>query len=250
MGLDWPTMETGKERTIKRYTPGQVVKRLAALYGAPEWTPHGDPLTELVLTILSQHTSDTNSGRAFMNLKQRFPTWESLLGADEAEIIEAIQAGGLARQKAPRIKAAFNEIVARNGSLDLENVRTMKTAEARTWLTSLHGVGPKTAACILLFALGKPALPVDTHVHRVATRLGFIPSGMSADRAHAILEAAVPKRLHYAFHISLIKHGRRTCRARRPFCSQCPLLKRCPDGRRRLASGDFDTRVLTEAFVT
>jgi endonuclease-3 len=132
----------------------------------------------------------------------------------------------------------------------MENVRTMETSEARTWLTSLPGVGPKTAACILLFALGKPALPVDTHVHRVAMRLGLIPTGMTAEIAHAVLEAAVPKRLHYAFHISLIKHGRRVCRARRPFCSQCPLLKRCLDGQRRLASGDFDTRMLNETFVS
>jgi endonuclease-3 len=230
------------------YAPREVVSRLEVLYGPAEWRPHHDPLTELVLTILSQHTSDTNSGRAFMRLKQRFPRWEDLLNASEGEIEEAIRVGGLAAQKAPRIKAALAEIVARNGSLDLENVRTMEVDEARRWLVSLNGVGPKTAACILLFALGKPALPVDTHVFRVASRLGLVPAGMNVEKAHGHLEKLVPKKLHYAFHISLIKHGRRICRAPRPFCPQCPLQKRCPEGQKRLKSGEFAVMDLAAAF--
>jgi endonuclease III len=183
-----------------------------------------------------------------MRLKQRFPAWQDLLEASESEIADAIQVGGLAAQKAPRIKAALEEIVARNGELTLQNVRTMPVNKGRDWLISLNGVGPKTAACILLFSFGKPALPVDTHVHRVAGRLGLIPQGMNAEKAHAHLEALVPKKLHYAFHISLIKHGRRICRAQRPFCPQCPLQKRCPDGQRRLKSGDFAVTDLSAAF--
>lgn len=183
-----------------------------------------------------------------MRLKERFPTWEGLLEASEAEIVQAIQVGGLAAQKAPRIKAALQEIFERRGSLDLENVRTMPLEKARGWLTSLHGVGPKTAACVLLFAFGRPALPVDTHVFRVARRLALIPEGMNVEKAHVHLEKLVPKRLHYAFHISLIKHGRRLCRAQRPFCPQCPLLKRCPDGQARLQSGDFATADLSRPF--
>jgi endonuclease-3 len=225
--------------SARPYSPREVVSRLEILYGPAEWRPHHDPLTELVLTILSQHTSDTNSGRAFMRLKQRFPRWEDVLAASEGEIAEAIKVGGLAAQKAPRIKAALAEIVARNGSLDLENIREMPVKQAREWLVSLNGVGPKTAACILLFAYGKPALPVDTHVYRVARRLGLVPEGMNVEKAHTHLEQLVPKKLHYAFHISLIKHGRRLCRAQRPFCGQCPLKGRCPDGQRRLKSGDF-----------
>jgi endonuclease III len=235
--------------TLRPFSPREIVTRLRLLYGPSEWLPHHDALTELVLTILSQHTSDTNSGRAFMRLKERFPRWEMLLDAPESEIVEAIQVGGLAAQKAPRIKAALQEIVQRQGSLDLENVRTMPLEKARTYLTSLHGVGPKTAACILLFAFGRPALPVDTHVYRVAQRLGLVPAGMNVEKAHAHLERLVPKKLHYSFHISLIKHGRRLCRAQRPFCPQCPLHKRCPEGLARLASGDFAVADLTEAFA-
>jgi endonuclease-3 len=231
------------------YSPREVVTKLAVLYGPSEWQPHHEPLAELVLTILSQHTSDTNSGRAFMRLKERFPAWEDVLAADESEIAAAIQVGGLAAQKAPRIKAALAEIAARNGSLDLENVRQMPVEEARKWLVSLNGVGPKTAACILLFSFGKPALPVDTHVYRVAKRLGLIPSEMNVEKAHAHLKALVPGKLHYAFHISLIKHGRRICRAQRPFCPQCPLKKRCPEGQRRLKSGDFAETPLDAAFA-
>ncbi|HET9199706.1 MAG TPA: endonuclease III [Dehalococcoidia bacterium] len=236
--------------STRPYSPREVVSKLEVLYGPAEWLAHHDALTELVLTILSQHTSDTNSGRAFMRLKLQFPTWEDVLAASEEEIAEAIKVGGLAAQKAPRIKAALAEIVARNGSLDLENVRAMPVHEAREWLVSLKGVGPKTAACILLFAYGKPALPVDTHVYRVAGRLGLVPEGMNVEKAHAHLEALVPKKLHYAFHISLIKHGRRLCRAQRPFCPQCPLQKRCPDGQRRLKSGDFAVMALDVPFAS
>jgi endonuclease-3 len=188
-------------------------------------------MSELVLTILSQNTSDTNSGRAFMRLKQRFATWEDLLAAGPDDIAPAIQAGGLARIKAPRIKGILDEVWGRLGSFDLMFLRDLPLEEAKAWLRSLPGVGPKTAACVLMFALGRPALPVDTHVHRVAQRLALVPSKAGAADAHDILEAILEPDEIYPFHISLIKHGRRLCRAQRPLCPECPLLDGCPHGR-------------------
>jgi endonuclease-3 len=217
-------------KRINTFLPSEITHRLAALYGEPVWRPHGDPMSELVLTILSQNTSDTNSGRAFMQLKQRFPTWESLLVADPEDIVPAIQAGGLARIKAPRIKAALVAVHEKRGSFDLEFLRDLPLDEAKAWLRELNGVGPKTAACVLMFALGRPALPVDTHVHRVAQRLGLVTSKAGAAEAHDILEAILEPDEIYPFHISLIKHGRRLCRAQRPLCERCPLLDGCPAG--------------------
>jgi endonuclease-3 len=214
----------------KSLPPAEITGRLATLYGDPVWRPHGDPMSELVLTILSQNTSDTNSGRAFMRLKQRFATWEDLLAADPDDIIPAIQAGGLARIKAPRIKAILDEVWGRLGSFDLMFLKDVPIDEAKAWLRSLPGVGPKTAACVLMFALGRPALPVDTHVHRVAQRLGLVPAKAGAAEAHDILEAVLKAEEIYPFHISLIKHGRRICRAQRPLCERCPLLDGCPAG--------------------
>ncbi|HXG41278.1 MAG TPA: endonuclease III [Dehalococcoidia bacterium] len=216
--------------TVAALSPEEIVRRLSALYGAPEWRPHGDPLTELVLTILSQNTSDANSGRAFMRLRARFPTWESLLSADPADIEEAIRIGGLSQVKAVRIKALLGEVVAQRGSLDLSFLREMPPDRARAWLEALPGVGPKTAACVLLFSLGLPALPVDTHVHRVALRLGLVPPRTPPAKAQALLEEWVPPELHYQFHVLLIRHGRRLCRAQRPLCPRCPLLDACPYG--------------------
>jgi len=215
----------------------EITRRLSALYGDPLWRPHGDPMSELVLTILSQNTSDTNSGRAFMRLKQRFPIWEDLLGADPDDIIPAIQVGGLARIKAPRIKAILDEVWGRLGSFDLMFLKDLTMDEAKVWLRSLPGVGPKTAACVLMFALGRPALPVDTHVHRVAQRLGLVPPKAGAAESHDILEAILKPEEVYPFHISLIKHGRRICRAQRPLCERCPLLDGCPVGQEYVGVG-------------
>jgi endonuclease-3 len=187
-------------------------------------------MSELVLTILSQNTSDANSGRAFMRLRSRFGRWEELVAAEPDEIVLAIQAGGLARTKAPRIKAILEEVWGRLGSFDLMFLKERPLDEAKAWLRSLPGVGPKTAACVLMFALGRPALPVDTHVHRVAQRLGLVPAQAGAAEAHDILEAILEPEEIYPFHISLIKHGRRICRAQRPLCERCPLLDGCPAG--------------------
>src|SRR2546422_9524276 len=217
-------------RRTPRLSPAEIVERLSVLYGEPAWRPHGDPVTELVLTILSQNTSDANSGRAFMRLRQRFPDWEMLLAARAEEIETAIAVGGLARIKAPRIKASVEAIREKRGSLDLGFLQALPLPEAKEWLRELNGVGPKTAACILMFALGRPALPVDTHVHRVAQRLGLVPAKAGAAQAHDILEAILEPDEVYAFHISLIKHGRRICRAQQPLCERCPLLDGCPAG--------------------
>jgi len=211
----------------------EIIARLDDAYGIPEWRPHRDPLSELVLTILSQNTSDSNSGRAFVRLLDAFPSWEAVMHAPLAELIAAIQPGGLAPTKAPRIQAVLRDIKERRGDFDLGFLAELPLDEARAWLGSLHGVGPKTVACVLLFALGRPAMPVDTHVFRVAQRLALIPmragkAAMTPEKAHALLEAAVPEAEYYAFHIGLIKHGRRTCAALRPLCDACVLRDLCP----------------------
>lgn len=208
--------------------PGVIIERLSEVYGYPHHLPSGDPVAELVLTVLSQNTSDTNSGRAFIQLMRRFPSWDALADAPVEEIAEAIQVGGLAQQKAPRIKRILEEVRRRSPGWDLGFLAVEPMDEARAWLRSLPGVGPKTAACVLLFALNRPAMPVDTHVERVAKRLGIIPANATAERAHKMLEAWVPPELYYPFHMSLIKHGRRTCHARRPRCADCPLAPQCP----------------------
>lgn len=219
-------------------SPEEIVRRLAEVYGEPVWRPHGDPMTELVLTILSQNTSDTNSGRAFMRLRQAFPDWKALMEAPVSDIEREIAVGGLAKQKAPRIKASLEAIWQARGSFDLEFLRELPLDEAKAWLREMKGVGPKTAACVLMFALGRPALPVDTHVHRVSQRLGYVSDKATAEQAHDVLEAILPLEMIYSFHIMLIKHGRRLCRAQRPLCTECPLLDGCPAGKRfvRLAT--------------
>jgi len=215
---------------LKPYTPDEVVQRLKALYGAPEWRPHGDAMGELVLTLLSQNTADTNSGRAFSRLLQRFPDWTAVLAAPLSEVEDAIRPGGLAPTKAPRLQAMLAEIQQRTGGFDLRFLEDLPVDQAREWLRSLPAVGPKTAACVLLFGLGMPGLPVDTHVHRVSIRLGLVSEKLNPEQAQLELEARVPPSEHYMFHILLIRHGRHMCSARAPACASCPLLERCPSG--------------------
>ena len=201
---------------------------LAGLYGEPVHTPSGDPLAELILTVLSQNTADTNSGRAFTQMLRRYSSWEAVAAAPPEELVATIQIGGLAQQKAPRIQAILLAVRERSPDWDLGFLGELPLEKARTWLRALPGVGPKTAACVLLFALGRPALPVDTHVERVSKRLGLIPERLTAEQAHAALEAVVEPGAYYRFHMLLIKHGRRTCTARRPACGRCPLAAICP----------------------
>ncbi len=214
----------------------EIIARLEDAYGIPPWRPHHDPVSELVLTMLSQNTSDLNSGRAFARLLDRYASWDAVIDAPLPELIAAIQPGGLAPTKAPRIQAALRDVRERAGGFDLRFLGDLPLDEARAWLRSLHGVGPKTVACVLLFSLGRPAMPVDTHVFRVAMRLALIPAragkaAMTPEKAHELLEAAVAPEDFYAFHIGLIKHGRRICAAQRPRCGECVLRDLCPSAR-------------------
>jgi endonuclease-3 len=211
-------------------TVGHIIEILDREYGRPRWQPRGDPLSELIATILSQNTSDANSGRAFQNLTGRFGNWEQVADAEVGEIAAAIEGGGLSRVKAPRIKVILDMIRQERGSLDLGFLGDMPLPQARAWLEALPGVGPKTAACVLLFSLGRPALPVDTHVYRVARRLGLIANGVSPAQAHSLLEAMVPDGAIYRFHVNMVAHGRRVCRAQRPRCGDCVLVKVCRYG--------------------
>jgi endonuclease-3 len=178
-------------------------------------------------TILSQNTSDVNSGRAYRSLISTFGNWEKVADASIDDIEAAIAGGGLSRVKAPRIKAVLNRIRDERGSLDLGFLADVPLPQAREWLQSLPGVGPKTAACVLLFSLGRPAFPVDTHVYRVSKRLGLIENGVSPAKAHQLLERLVPGGSVYRFHMNLVKHGRHVCRAQRPRCHECVLREMC-----------------------
>jgi endonuclease-3 len=210
------------------WTPSEIIALLDRGYGRAPQQLSNAPVFELVLTLLSQNTSDLNSGVAMHRLLERFPTWETVLDAPVEEVEEAIRPGGLAPTKSRRLKALLAEVKRRAPEWDLEFLRELPLEEGKAWLTSLPGVGPKTAACVLLFSLGRPALPVDTHVERVAKRLGLVPPKMPADRAHAHLEATLQPREVYPFHVDLIQHGRRTCHARNPKCGTCILEPRCP----------------------
>ena len=206
----------------------RVSDSLSAKYGLIEWVPRYNAGEELVYTILSQHTSDINSERAFKNLMNHFQTLEAVAEADVDDIEQVIKSGGLARQKAPRIKRVLNEVKQEVGSFDLSFLMEMTLAQAKKWLTKFNGVGPKTAAIILSFSFGLPAIPVDTHIFRVAKRLKLIGPKINAEKAHERLEPIVPPNEVFQFHMYLIKHGRDTCSARFPKCNDCNLGTICP----------------------
>jgi endonuclease-3 len=210
----------------------EIHQQLLDLYGDPPHQPDGDPLAALVNTILSQNTNDRNRDIAFAALRAQFPTWEAVRDATPDAIIDAIRPAGLAPTKGPNIQAALRQITEErggpsDGTLSLDFLETLPLEEARQWLMDLNGVGPKTAAIVLLFALGRPAFPVDTHVHRVTRRLGLIPQNTSREKAHTLLEALVPPDLYWTFHLNLIAHGRQVCHARQPACDACPLQAQC-----------------------
>lgn len=197
-------------------------------YGPPKRDWEKLPaIDELVLTILSQNTSDLNSGRAFDRLRARFGTMEAVRDGALADVMEAIRPAGLANQKGPRIQAVLRDITAERRSLDLKFLRRLTPADARAWLMKFHGVGPKTASIVMLFALNIPAFPVDTHVHRVTGRLGLRPEALSADDCHAHFEALFAPETYYAAHLNLIRHGREVCHARNPECGRCVLQRQC-----------------------
>lgn len=205
-----------------------VVVALRARYGTPERGAPDPPIDGLVATILSQNTSDINTERSFAALKRRFPNWDAVVDAPVAEVAEAIRGGGLADRKAPRIQEVLRSIRETTGGYDLSFLGGMEVGEARDWLTALNGVGPKAASCVLMFNLGRDAMPVDTHVHRVALRLHLIPPGTTAEKAHALLEAQLPSGAAHDAHLLIIRHGRETCTARRPRCAECVLVQCCP----------------------
>jgi endonuclease-3 len=205
----------------------KIHERLIEVYGDPQWRSHLDPISEVVSTILSQNTSDVNRDRAFERLEARFNDWEAVRDAPVVAIEQAIRPAGLAQQKAPRIKGALQFITQEQGELSLDFLKDMPVAEAKAWLTQIKGIGPKTAAIILLFSLDMPAFPVDTHIHRVTGRLGLIGPKVSAEKAHAILEDLLPAAYYYPFHLNVIRHGREICHARNPQCEICPLQEMC-----------------------
>lgn len=209
-------------------TAREAMLRLGAEYGPVEWQRRYEPVDELIYTILSQHTSDLNSERAFNSLTQAFASPDAIAAAPEEAIEAAIRTGGLARTKAGRIKEVLRRIREEVGSYDLNFLTEMPLADAKAWLRKLPGVGPKTAAIILCFSLGLPAMPVDTHIYRVSRRLGLIGPRVTAERAHDMLEAMVAPEEVFAFHMYLIRHGRQVCKAQRPQCEKCVLASGCP----------------------
>jgi endonuclease-3 len=209
-----------------------VEERLTEYYGARPYVAEAydtDLLGALIATVLSQHTSDLNSGRAYLSLKRKFSgDWNHVRVAPVEEIQDSIHSGGLAQVKAARIKRLLADVYESSGETSLEGLRAMETDSQRLdYLKSFRGIGPKTAACVLCFNLGRPVIPVDTHVHRVSARIGLIGAKTDANRAHDELLGLLPEAAAYSFHVHLIEHGRRICHARRPECRVCPVRERC-----------------------
>lgn len=246
-------------KELQKKRPGLVpfvLDRLAEANGRPIWEPRLDPTSELVLTILSQNSADTNAEAAFAALRAAYPSapppanaptdprafagwggrglpdlpppdWSAVDAAPLAELIDVIRPGGLAPQKAPRIQASLRALLANGGSYSLEFLAAKPPLEARDWLSAIPGIGKKTASVVLLFSFGLPLMPVDRHVHRVSQRIGLIPPKVEADQAHDLYLAMLAPEQMYETHVSLITHGRRTCHAQRPDCEHCPLAPRC-----------------------
>ena len=204
-----------------------VHQRLLEVYGEPAWRHPLPPLDELISTILSQSTNDLNRDRAFEELRRRFPTWEEVRDAPRRSVVSAIRQAGLANQKAPRIQKVLRQITAERSRLELDFLRALPPAEARRWLLRFKGVGPKTAAIVMLFSLDMPAFPVDTHIHRVSGRIGLRPPKASAEQAHELLAGLFLPETFKAAHLNLIRLGREVCQARRPACERCPVTKWC-----------------------
>lgn len=206
----------------------QIRERLIEAYGMPVWRPALPAVDELVSTILSQNTNDTNRDAAFNALKEAFPDWQAVMKANPEEVVQAIRTAGLANQKGPRIQKALREIAEHTrGELSLEFLRDMPKEAARDWLTAVNGVGPKTAAIVLLFSLDIPAFPVDTHIYRVSGRMGIRPPQLSVEKTHVYLEEVIPEEAYYDLHLNLIRLGREVCGARKWYCYRCPVEDLC-----------------------
>lgn len=213
-----------------------VYELLLTAYGEPRNEPDYDPLGGLIGTILSQHTSDINSGRAYQQLVAAFPSWEAVRDAPTYKVAEAIKCGGLANIKSVRIQDVLHTLTERQqaagqqgelGAYLLQEIRKRAPEEAWRYLRTYPGVGPKTAACVLMFNMDEPVMPIDTHVHRTSQRLGLIGPKVSADQAHTLFARVTPPEWVYPLHVNLIHHGRQICHAQRPECSRCPLYSAC-----------------------
>ena len=242
-------------KRLERYRPGlvpYVLDGLAGSYGRPVWQHRLDPVSELILTILTQNSADTNAEIAFEALRRQYPgggevrphnpgagwggegltdgavpNWDAVERAPLPELVDTIRSGGLANQKAPRIQATLRRIREERGSYSLDFLGEMSALEARDWLTRMDGIGKKTASVLLLFSFGLPLMPVDRHVERVALRVGLIPPQATADDAHDLFLGMLEEGEMYATHVNLIQHGRKVCHARRPDCAACPVRPRC-----------------------
>ena len=205
----------------------QVFYRLRESFGDPPAHFRLDPVSELVCTIISQNTNDRLRDQAYRTLRERFPTWEQVRDAPQDQVTGAIQVAGLGQMKGAHIQGALRRITSERGKLELEFLRGFSVEEAKAWLTAIKGVGPKTAAIVLLFSLDMPAFPVDTHVHRVSRRLGLVPQSTSREKAHLLLEELMPPATYHALHLNLIRLGREVCAARKPRCEECPVRDLC-----------------------
>jgi len=222
---------------MKKYLQKRIKSvslKLERTYGKKRWRVHADPLSELIATILSQNTSDHNSHRAYSNLRSKLKTWNHVRKTGVRKIADVIRLGGLADVKAQRIKGILNQIYEERGDLDLKFLRRWRTKRIKAYLRRFKGVGEKTVACVLLFSLKRPVMPVDTHVLRVSKRLGLVPQKADAKKAETILEELIDENLIYQFHLNLIEHGRNICKATNPRCENCVLLENCDYGRRLL----------------
>jgi endonuclease III len=206
-----------------------MYEQVVALYGHQPLVPRREPMHELISTILSHRTTGTNEDRAYARMRERFPTWEAVRDAPVDELAEAIAESNYAEQKAPRIQEVLRRIIAERGSADIEFLRDLPLPDALAWLTSLPGVGPKTASLVLLFCFARPVLPVDTHVHRVSQRVGLIGPRVDPTAAHPLLQALLPldAQVLYNFHICTLRHGQQICIWATPRCQRCPLTTIC-----------------------
>ena len=234
-------------KTKSKADIAQTIRMMTEQYGPFPQEPRLPPTDELVFTILSQHTSDINSSRAYRRLMDRFGTLEEVAAAEIPDIETAIAPGGLAKIKAPRIKEVLNKILVMNGSLDLSFLREMPLNEAKSWLRQLPGIGPKSAGIVLSFSLGMPAMAIDTHIYRVCQRLGVIGPKVSADKAHDMLEEKVEPEDVFNFHVSYINHGRQVCRAQRPLCAECVVGGLCPSRKKFMTKAELARLAAAEA---
>jgi endonuclease-3 len=211
-------------------TSRRILGRLVRAYGPRPGRVWGDGVSVLVGTILSQNTTNANSDAGYRQLRRRFRSWTQVADAPVSEVERCIRVCGLSNLKAPRIGSILRQIRTERGRIDLRFIADLPEAEAMAYLTRFHGIGPKTAACVLLFAFGRGVFPVDTHIHCIARRLGLVPDKASADQTQRIMQPMIAERDRYAMHLLLIEHGRKTCNARNPRCDDCVLREMCAYG--------------------